>query len=71
LDEDEDDETTLTEITVLPDGRIYVFGASQAVLEALAGLWPGDVDLQIRVDRLRALSATSGAATSGTRSRMA
>ncbi len=66
-----DDESTLTEITVLPDGRVYVFGASQPVLEALADLWPGDIDLQVRVQRLRALSAAPSKAGPSTRSPVA
>ncbi|HEY1785511.1 MAG TPA: hypothetical protein VGG30_08180 [Pirellulales bacterium] len=35
-----DDETAITEITIQPDGRIYVFGLSLEVAAALAGLCP-------------------------------
>ena len=36
----EDDETAITEITIQPDGRIFVFGLSLEVAQALAGLCP-------------------------------
>ena len=39
---EEMDETNLTEITIQPDGRIYVFGASLPVLEILQSLQPND-----------------------------
>ena len=48
-----DDETTLSEITIMPDGRLYVFGASREVLDVLAELSPGDADLQRRVQHVR------------------
>ncbi|HEY8749708.1 MAG TPA: hypothetical protein VIM11_17125 [Tepidisphaeraceae bacterium] len=40
-----DDETSITEITIQPDGRIYVFGTSRQVLEVLQVLNPGDARL--------------------------
>jgi hypothetical protein len=36
------DETDLTEITIQPDGRIYVFGASLPILQILQSLQPKD-----------------------------
>jgi hypothetical protein len=39
---DDIDETNLTEITIQPDGRIYVFGASLPVLQILQQLQPRD-----------------------------
>jgi len=36
------DETDLTEVTIQPDGRIYVFGASLPVLQILQSLQPND-----------------------------
>lgn len=36
------DETMVTDITLMPDGRVYVFGTSRAVLELLAELDPTD-----------------------------
>lgn len=43
------DETAITEITIGPDGRIYVFGMSQEVLQVLAGLCPENDTLQARM----------------------
>ena len=40
-----EDETRITEITIQPDGRVYVFGASRQVLEVLEALHPGDEKL--------------------------
>jgi hypothetical protein len=37
---DAEDETAITEITIQPDGRIYVFGLSLEVAQALAELCP-------------------------------
>ena len=34
------DETEMTEITILPDGRIFVFGLSREVAEILYSLCP-------------------------------
>ena len=36
------DETNMTEITIQPDGRIYVFGASLPILQILQSLQPND-----------------------------
>ena len=35
-----EDETAITEITIQPDGRIFVFGLSLEVARALSGLCP-------------------------------
>jgi hypothetical protein len=43
------DETTITEITIQPDGRIYVFGASRQILAVLSDLCPGDQTLLQRL----------------------
>ncbi len=37
-----EDETAITEITIGPDGRIYVFGLSVEVAEVLEALCPAD-----------------------------
>ncbi len=71
-----EDETTLTEITILGDGRICVFGASTAVLLALADLCPTDVELQRRVKHVRAVGSTArievrGASDNGIKARSA
>jgi len=34
------DENTMTEITIQPDGRVYVFGTSRQVLDILVDLDP-------------------------------
>jgi hypothetical protein len=39
-------ETHVTEITIQPDGRLYVFGTSRQVLELLSELRPGDASLE-------------------------
>ncbi len=52
----EDDETLITEITFLPDGRLCIFGASQQVLALLGELDLGDADLQKRCAHLQALN---------------
>jgi hypothetical protein len=35
-----EDETAITEITIQPDGRIYIFGLSLEVAQVLEGLCP-------------------------------
>ena len=49
------DETAITEITIRPDGRIYVFGMSHEVLGALAALCPEDATLQARLAQTSSL----------------
>ncbi|HQX53827.1 MAG TPA: hypothetical protein PLY87_24735 [Planctomycetaceae bacterium] len=48
-----DDETAITELTFLPDGRICLFGASREVLELLGMLQLGDTSLDARLAALR------------------
>ena len=57
------DETAITEITIQPDGRIYVFGASRQVLAVLKDLCPHDLRLLERLSR-SASSAVDRLATS-------
>jgi hypothetical protein len=55
-----DDDVPLTEITIQPDGRVYVQGLSREVLEVLVTLQPDDphvagllahvTDLESKVD---------------------
>jgi len=47
------DETDMSEITIQPDGRVYVFGASRQVLELLESLSPTDQKLQRVLGRIR------------------
>ena len=35
---DADDETNITDLELLPDGRIFIFGASLEVLQILEGI---------------------------------
>jgi len=44
-----DDETAVSEITILPDGRVFVLGASREVLEMLQVLSPEDAALRRRL----------------------
>jgi len=45
-----DHETAISEITILPDGRVFVLGASHEVLEILEALNPGDAGLKRRLE---------------------
>jgi hypothetical protein len=47
-----EDEASITEISILPDGRVYLFGTSQQVLEVLHAIPLGDPAIQQRLDRL-------------------
>lgn len=42
---DADDETNITDIELLPDGRIYVFGTSVEVLDVLDELQGGQDEI--------------------------
>jgi hypothetical protein len=46
-------ESAISEISVAPDGRVLVFGASRAVLEAIKACGCGGSELAQRLDRLR------------------
>jgi hypothetical protein len=48
-----EDESSISDIDILPDGRLCVFGASQPLLEALEAVAAGDPDLRNRIDSLR------------------
>jgi len=48
-----DDETSITEISFLPDGRICLFGASREVLELLVELNLADSSLNQRFSVIR------------------
>ncbi len=45
-----DDETAVSEITILQDGRVFVLGASRQVLEILEVLSPEDAGLKQRLE---------------------
>jgi hypothetical protein len=55
-----EDETLMTEITIQPDGRVFVFGASQPVLEVLRSLQPRCPKLQHRLELVQSMR-TAGA----------
>lgn len=50
---DLDEETLTTEITIGPDGRIFVFGTSRPLLEILARLQPQDAHLKLLLAQVR------------------
>jgi hypothetical protein len=50
-----DDETAITEISILPDGRVCVFGASRSVLDALAELDARDGVARERAEHVNSL----------------
>lgn len=60
-----DDETSLSEITILPDGRVYVFGMSQQMLEVLQTLQSGDARLRHLLEQVRRSKAGGGLARDG------
>jgi hypothetical protein len=59
-----EDETQITEITVEPDGRVYVFGTSRRVLEVLEVLRPDDQRLQRLLGHVRQLEQRNNAEVS-------
>jgi hypothetical protein len=48
-----DDETTMTEITIQPDGRVYIFGTSRSMLDILEELNPKCGWLQELIGQVR------------------
>ena len=48
-----DEETSITELTIDPNGRVYVFGASREVLELLESLEPGNPRLATLLGAIR------------------
>jgi hypothetical protein len=61
-----EDDSSVSEIDILPDGRVCLFGASREVLEILEAVSLGDPALTSRLDRLRA-AWTDASATDTTR----
>ena len=60
--EREDD--TLSEITILPDGRVYVFGMTLPLLEMLAAVPTRDRHTQSLLAQLRAATSSVDQETS-------
>jgi hypothetical protein len=54
----DDGETSISEISIAPNGRIYVFGASYEVLQLLEGLASRDSELVARMAHLRSLTGS-------------
>lgn len=54
-----DDESAITEITFLPDGRLCLFGASREVLDLLGSLNLGDAALDSRLAAVRRAATDS------------
>jgi hypothetical protein len=48
-----EDDSSISEINILPDGRVCLFGASRQVLEMLDAIPLGDPALRNRIERLR------------------
>ena len=65
-----DDETRISEITILPDGRICVFGMSRQLLEILDGWNLGDADIRQRVDHVRGCPGVGSRPCAGGRARV-
>ena len=55
MDGPEDEETTISEISITPDGRIYVFGASYDVLKIIEGMAACDSEVRRRVAHIRSM----------------
>jgi hypothetical protein len=55
----EHEDGSLSEITILPDGRVYVFGMTLPLLETLAALPTRDGRWQALLDRLRAAAPSA------------
>jgi hypothetical protein len=49
-----EDDSSISEINILPDGRVCLFGASRQVLELLDAIPLGDPTLKTRLDCLQA-----------------
>lgn len=65
----DDTESTMTEITIQPDGRLYVFGTSRQVLDILEELRPKDVQLGRLLRQVREMESTAKMSISGGDSR--
>lgn len=65
-----DEETALSEITILPDGRVFVLGASRQVLEILEVLSPEDAALKQRLKQVGEQTLSSDRRESATPQRL-
>jgi hypothetical protein len=53
-----EDETNMTEITIQPDGRVYIFGTSRQVLDILVDLDPRSSKLRSLLNRVKNLEGS-------------
>ena len=53
-----DNEKNITELTIAPDGRVFVFGTSRPILEVLEALQPRDQKLQCLLEHVRRLESS-------------
>ena len=53
---DIEDQTRMTELTIMPDGRVFVFGTSRELLEILSILDPRDRRIRKLLERVRQLT---------------
>ena len=54
-----DNEKNISELTIAPDGRVFVFGTSRPILEVLEPLQPRDKKLQRLLEHVRRLESSS------------
>lgn len=54
-----EDNGSTSEINILPDGRVCIFGASRQVLEVLDAIPLGDPGLKGRIECLRRIEETT------------
>ena len=52
------DETHVTELTIAPDGRIYIFGTSRQILDVVRSLRPSEATAKRLLARVRDVEAT-------------
>jgi len=55
-----DEQTHITELSIAPDGRVYVFGMSREILEVLETIGPDDLHLQLLLRQVREASCSTG-----------
>jgi hypothetical protein len=48
-----DNEKDMTELTIAPDGRVFAFGTSRAILEVLEALRPDDLRVRALLGQVR------------------
>jgi len=60
-----DEECGITEITIRPDGRVYVFGTSRPVLEVLRAVNPVDAKFRRLLAQVRAWESAGDRSAGG------